>query len=419
LHVRLSRDDPLFIYIVNQGVHWFIVGLTLPVMILYLTSKGLDLFQAGLVISVYSGTIILLELPTGGLSDSVGRKKVYQYSLAISLISGTVLLLATGFEMLLAGYALYGLARALSSGSMDAWFVDEFRVKSPEGDLQKALAKANFFIPLGLGAGSLIGGLLPMLAEGLTSSISWMNLYSGNVLAMVLMIVVQMFLTSVLVREAGYKGEGNTIRNGFRSLPKVISDATSFGVKDRFTLTLLLSMFFMGFGLLAVELLWQPRAISFMDPDEGSWVLGVLAAGYFFASAVGNLLAVRLVPWFGRGELLLLTLIRAVTGITLIVLAWQSGLLAFAFLYLLLYLVIGTSNSPHAAVFNARIPSERRSTLMSFESLMIQAGGLIGAPTVGWLADRSGITSAWTVAGAILLLSSSTYGYLWIRQKRR
>lgn len=236
---------------------------------------------------------------------------------------------------------------------------------------------------------------------------------------MVLMVLVQMVLTSVLVKEAGYKGEGNTMIQGFRSLPKVLSDAISFGVKDRFTMVLLLSSFFMGFGLLAVEMLWQPRAISFMGGEGGSWVLGVLAAGYFLTMALGNLVAVRLVPCFKHDPLLLLTIIRASTGGTMIILAWQSGLPEFALLYLLLYLVIGTSNSPHAAVFNSRIPSERRSTLMSFESLMLQAGGLIGSPIVGWLAKRSDIASAWTFAGIVLLMSSSTYAYLRLRRKRR
>ena len=122
----MVRGDPLPVYILNQTVHWFFVGITLPVMVLYMTSKGLDLFEAGIAVSVYSATIILLELPTGGLSDSIGRKRVYIYSLMVSMISGTVLLLATGLPMFLAGYLLYGVARALSSGSMDAWFVDEF-----------------------------------------------------------------------------------------------------------------------------------------------------------------------------------------------------------------------------------------------------------------------------------------------------
>ena len=44
---------------------------------------------------------------------------------------------------------------------MDAWFVDEFKVACPGQDLQRALAKANTIIPLGIASGSLIGGLSP------------------------------------------------------------------------------------------------------------------------------------------------------------------------------------------------------------------------------------------------------------------
>jgi DHA1 family quinolone resistance protein-like MFS transporter len=169
-----------------------------------------------------------------------------------------------------------------------------------------------------------------------------------------------------------------------------------------------------------VELLWQPRVLDLMGDPKDTWIFGVLAAGYFFALAVGNLLAIRVVHWFGEDHLRLLTVVRAISGITLVVLAWQQGLLEFAILYLLLYLIFGVANSPHAAVFNSRIPSERRSTLMSFESLMLQGGGLLGSLIMGSLAQAAGIASAWTVAGVVLLLSSGTYGYLhWLNKRGR
>jgi len=135
----------------------------------------------------------------------------------------------------------------------------------------------------------------------------------------------------------------------------------------------------MGFGLLSVELLWQPQVLGLMGDPTETWIFDVLAAGYFFASALGNMLATRLVPLFGRDHLLLLTIVLAVSGMTLVILAWQQGLLEFAILYLLLYLIFGVPSSPHAVVFNARIPGERRSTLMSFESLMLQSGGMLGS----------------------------------------
>lgn len=414
----MRRRDPLTVYVLNQMVHWFIVGITLPVLVLYITDRGLDLFQAGMVLSIYSGTVILLELPTGGLSDSIGRKKVYQYSLVFSLISGSVLLFAQGLPLFLLGFVLYGTARALSSGSMDAWFVDEFTARNPHADLQRALATANVFIPLGIGAGSLLGGIVPMLAADLPEAVEGASIYSANIALMVCMVVVQMVLTHVLVEETSFKPSG-TSASGLKALPAVLSDAISYGIKDRFTFVMMLSSAFLGFGMLAVELLWQPRAQALMDDPSQTWVFGLLAAGYFAASSVGNLLASRGSALLGRNPLRSLTWIRGLSGVVLLVLAWQSGLLGFAILYLALYAVLGLSNSPHAAAFNENIPKERRSTLMSFESLMIQAGGLVGSLVIGWLAQSSGIASAWTVAGVVLAASSTTYGYLWLVRKGR
>lgn len=414
----MTGKDPLKVYILNQMVHWFIVGITLPVLVLYITDRGLDLFQAGMVLSIYSGTVILLELPTGGLSDSIGRKKVYLYSLAFSLISGSVLLFAQGLPLFLLGFVLYGTARALSSGSMDAWFVDEFTARNPGGDLQKALATANVFIPLGIGAGSLLGGIIPMLAADLPGKVEGASIYSANIALMVCMVAVQMVLTRVLVEETSFKSSGASV-SGLKALPTVLSDAISYGVKDRFTFVMMLSSAFLGFGLLAVELLWQPRAQSLMGDPSQTWVFGLLAAGYFAASSMGNLLASRGSFLLGRDPLRSLTWIRGLSGATLLVLAWQSGLLGFALLYLALYAILGLSNSPHAAAFNQNIPKERRSTLMSFESLMLQAGGLVGSLVIGWLAQSSGIPTAWTVAGAVLTLSSITYAYLWLRRRGR
>ncbi len=266
--------------------------------------------------------------------------------------------------------------------------------------------------------GVLIGAIVPMLAADLPEAVEGASIYSANIALMVCMVVVQMVLTHVLVEETSFKPSG-TSASGLKALPAVLSDAISYGIKDRFTFVMMLSSAFLGFGMLAVELLWQPRAQALMDDPSQTWVFGLLAAGYFAASSVGNLLASRGSALLGRNPLRSLTWIRGLSGVVLLVLAWQSGLLGFAILYLALYAVLGLSNSPHAAAFNENIPKERRSTLMSFESLMIQAGGLVGSLVIGWLAQSSGIASAWTVAGVVLAASSTTYGYLWLIRKGR
>ena len=270
--------DPLKVYILNQMVHWFIVGITLPIMVLYITDRGLDLFQAGMVLSIYAGTVILLELPTGGLSDSFGRKKVYTYSLVFSLMSGTVLLFADGLPLFLLGFVIYGAARALSSGSIDALFVDQYTTRNPGADLQRALATANVFIPLGIGAGSLLGGIIPMLASELPGTFDGASIYSANIALMICMVAVQVGLTHILVEETSFNVSSKSAA-GVRVLRSVLSDALSYGVRDRFTFVMMLSSAFLGFGLLSVELLWQPRAQAVIDDPSHTWVFGALAAG--------------------------------------------------------------------------------------------------------------------------------------------
>ena len=73
----------------NQGFHWFIIGLIIPITALLQLEKRLDLFQIGIVMAVYGTTVILLELPTGGLADAIGRKRVYLISLV--MLFGAVL----------------------------------------------------------------------------------------------------------------------------------------------------------------------------------------------------------------------------------------------------------------------------------------------------------------------------------------
>ncbi len=93
----MGKRKLLFVFTFNQTIHWFIVGLIFPVIALFQMEKGLNLFQIGINMALYSAAVILFELPTGGLSDTLGRKKVYLISLAVNLSAGVVLVLAKNF----------------------------------------------------------------------------------------------------------------------------------------------------------------------------------------------------------------------------------------------------------------------------------------------------------------------------------
>jgi MFS family permease len=396
--------DPLKVYITNQFLHWFIIGISFPVLILILLEKGIDLFGAGTALACYSATTILLELPTGGLADTIGRKRTYLLSCMFSLFAGFALIVS--WDLLTAALALviYGIARALSSGTMDAWFVDEYKKEHGEQGLQKALAKAGFYTPLAIALGSLLGGALPMVFG--TIHIGNAGAYSFNLVLMISLIAVQIIVTSIIVHEAAPKGGGKAFSPA--KLKEVLVVSAKYGFNNRITRVLLISMAVLGFGIMSIELLWQPRVQEIIGESD-TLVLGILAAGYFFASALGSLAATRLPEenqaWTMAG-------IRLASGLIFIIFALQAKLFGFALFYVLLYFVASVGDSPHAAIYNAQAPSEVRATLLSLQSLVMQLGAMTGSLVLGFVAQATSISTAWIVGGAVVAASCLCYVYL-------
>lgn len=407
----LDAPGPLRPYIINQTVHWFIVGLIFPVLVLLVMDKGLSIFEAGTVLAIYSGTTVLLEMPTGGLADSIGRKNVYLTSLIVHLAAVLAFLMSFDYSTVALAAALMGAGRALSSGSIDAWFVDEFKARSPHGNLQRALARVNVFIPLGLGMGSLLGGLLPMTL-GVMLQGSWgLSIYAANLIVVLAADLVQAAVTKIIIKEEVMNRERGTLVGSIREVPSVIASSIQYGVRSRPVLVLLLVMAVVGFGLTGLELLWQPRVQALMDGSAQTWVLGVLAAAYFLVTALGSALVTPLCARLGNDNALAMALLLVSMGASTLLLSLQSAILPFAAVYLMTYMFLGMTNSPYGAMYNDNVPAERRSTMLSFQSLVLQGGGLAGSVLLGYLAGGMGIPFAWSVAGTVILLSSALMLY--------
>src|ERR1700712_604399 len=80
-------------YLLLLALRWLPVGLVIPVSVLLLTQRGLSLAQVGLAVSAQGIVVLLLELPTGGLADAVGRRPVL---LAATLVDAAALAVFAG-----------------------------------------------------------------------------------------------------------------------------------------------------------------------------------------------------------------------------------------------------------------------------------------------------------------------------------
>lgn len=405
----MTKKKLLFVFGLNQTFHWFIIGLIIPVNTLLQLEKGLNLFQIGIVTAIWGGTIILLELPTGGLADAIGRKRIYLISLVLLFCAGLVILIAWNFVTVALGFCLLAVARALSSGSMDAWFVDEFNKIEPEGNLQEALAKVGIFIPAGLGVSSFVGGLLPMSLGKITAQIPGLGIYSANLIAINVLVFIQFVLTSVLVKEHLHPDRKADIWTGCKRFPEVVSTSVQYGLKNRVILLLLLSSLGFAVGLVGLEALWQPQVKQILGSDSQTWIYGLLSAGYFLACSLGALFSTPLCKLFNNNYPKVLFYTRLFIGAFFCILALQGSLIGFTTVYWILFAFNGMSNSPYMAMFNAQVPEAQRSTLLSLLSLFEQLGVLLGSLSMGYIANTLSIPVAWFLAAEILIVSSLAY----------
>jgi len=394
--------------ILHQSFHWFLTGLVFPVLSLFILDRGMDYLQLGSLMAIGSAAVIAAELPTGGLADTIGRKRVYLASLFFSAGGILSLLFSSSFPGLAFGFLLTGMGRALSSGSMEAYFIDGLYREKPDRDIQPCLAVLNAAIPLSLGAASLIGGFLPEAARRLPVGLQPGNIYSINLAAVLIFTVLQFLMTLLLIREE-VPHRPARFREGFRQVPTLIGSSFRFALGSRTVLLILLAGLAWGFSVSGLEQYWQPRVRSILRGTEQTRIFGYLGFGYFLASTLGSLASTGLCRLFRGSYSTALCVFRAVMGALFLILTAQTSLAGFSLLYLLTFSANGAANSPEDALFNSAVPSERRSTMLSFSSLFMQSGGLLGSLILGFTAETRSITAAWILAGGLLLVSSVLY----------
>ncbi|UCH26962.1 MAG: MFS transporter [Trueperaceae bacterium] len=394
------------IYFTAEFLTWFAVGLVLPVSVLLLQSRGLDLFEIGLLMGLYSLTIVLLELPTGGLADTIGRKPVTLLSYLFALGSSLAFLVSFSMPLFLLSFVLLGISRALASGALGAWFVDRLLEIDEEIDLQPHLAHANVFVIAGLSLGSLAGGWVPRLFSHLpTDGAAVFTPLSMTLVFSIIVKVAGIVLVGLWIRE---RRTAPTERGALAGIPKLLKTAL---VESRGNpvIPLLLTASLMGaLALMSVETFWQPRFAGWLG-TANTPLFGLLMTGAFAVGIVGNLASIPLSKRLKGRHGLVAALAQGVGGAAVVLLALQTNAAPAAALFWLFYLMGGALGSPVAVLFNREVPSERRSSMQSVMSLAAYGGSFLGSAVLGYLAKTSGIGTVWFVSGTILSGSAALY----------
>lgn len=398
-------------YMVIVFLIWLPVGLLIAPMVLLMLERGLDLPTIAFVGAAYGVTTALLELPTGGLADVVGRRGVLILSALASLVAMVLFGFATTVAAFVVTALLRGVARALGSGPPEAWYVDTVHAAAgPDVSLVPGLARGEVAASLALALGTLVGGLLPL---GLGDSTGSLPALAVPVFVAAAVEAVRVVVTLVGMPEP--KHPRQQLGRVLREVPTTIVTGLRLGSRDVVLIRLLLAAAGVGVALAAVELLTPPWLAIVTGSREGAGLAYALVAALGFAAdAIGSSLSTRLVRSAGTpakaAMLSLAAAALALIGLAISVPATGTlGVVAAAVTYIVMFAALGATTAPQAELLHRRIGSGERATVLSIQSLLFMVVGTAGAIAIGFLADRYGPALPFAVSGLVLLGASAIF----------
>ena len=376
------------------AMRWFPVGLVVPVLVLMLGARGLPLSQVGQVMAVYGVVTLSLELPTGGMADTWGRRPVVVVAALLNAVGLALLAIVSHVPLIMLGAATLGAARALSSGPVESWFVDVMH-EAGLFDVESGLAKGQISEELALAAGSVIGGLLPGMFAGLPSTGEGFIALSVPFAAAAVMMVVFAIAAAFLLSGESRREPG--------SVAGTVLDAARRSVRQAPIRRVMVVALCLGVMLSGIELL-APNTFATLlgGTTEASGLYGVLTAIAFVAGAGGAALSTRL-P--GRRQWVALTSQVMAAGFVLLVGVPMIGVAAASFL--LFYMMIGLQGPVMAGLLHDRVDTRVRSTMMSVESVALQAGAVLASLVVGALAAGAGLLAGLAVVASASLVAAT------------
>jgi len=119
-------------------------------------AQGMSTVTTILLYALFNVVFVLISLPSGVLSDRIGRRPVIIVSFALFAIASLVMAAATGLTLLVLGFVLYGVYKGTSEGALKSFVIDLV----PKDLRGTALGVYHTAVGLVMLPGGLIAGLL-------------------------------------------------------------------------------------------------------------------------------------------------------------------------------------------------------------------------------------------------------------------
>ncbi|MFA7536642.1 MAG: MFS transporter [Desulfuromonadales bacterium] len=342
---------------------------------------GLSLAEILLLQGIFSLATLLMEYPSGYLSDRLGYRFSLNLASAVGIAGWSVYTVAGSFAGVLLAEILLGISYAFISGTDSALLFETLRAEGKEEHYARYDGRMTGCAQAGEAAGAVFAGvmyavwpLFPFVVQigvwGAGLAVSW-SLKEAP--------------TAPAAKRSHLVAAWRTCRRALFT--------------DRYLRTVILLSALLGLASFYPVWLIQPYMQETGVPL--SW-FGPVWAGANLTVALFSLLSHRFQFHLGERGMVILFLLLVVAGY--LGLGLVGGVWSFLFYYLLTAM-----RGLHGPMLRHRLQQaserENRASILSLKSLVFRLFFVFSGPAVGRLADSSGLSFTFVLVGGVLLLT--------------
>ena len=349
--------------------------------ILFFIQNGLSLLQIGLLESIFHGTSLLCEIPSGMLADRFSYKTNLYLARLASIGSSILILFGQG------NFWIYALAMMVSawsynfdSGTSTAFLFDS---AVEAGQKDRYLQISSFLSGVAEVTRTLGTVVAGFFVHG---ALAWTYYIA---IGLSLISIVLIFLMKELESKSGERNHLTlkrilvVVKQEWQEKPVLFYWMFTYQLVGT-----IMCMFYF----------YYQQKIS----DLASWQVSlIMLIGSGF-----NLLAVYLASQIGKkwNSDQVFPVLVALTGLALFFVGFKTP-----FAYLSVYLLTNALYAVYQPIYynelQAYLPSSVRATMLSINSMMFSLSMIVIFPLTGWLIDTCGFVAVFLVLGLITVLS--------------
>jgi MFS family permease len=362
---------------------------------IFLLDAGLTNLEAFAANAFFTVGMVVFEVPTGIVADTIGRRMSYLLG-TVTLAASTLFYVllwqieAPFWEWAIASMLL-GLGFTFFSGAVEAWLVDALAATGFTGEIETVFGRGQIVTGAGMLTGSVAGGFIAAQV-----SLGAPFVLRGVVLAVMFVVAFRM------MHDVGFTPE-----QGGRPLAemrKIAEASIEYGWRVPAVKWLMVEALFTGgvgiYGFYAL----QPYLLELYGDPEAYQLAGLVAAIVAGAQIAGGVLAPRIRRLFHRRTSALIVT-AALDVLTLALIGVFDDFAAVLALTAVWGMLFAAAMPIRQAYLNGLIPSRQRATILSFDSSMSSAGGVWAQPALGRAADVWSYGTSYAASAAIAALA--------------